>query len=150
MQNSQDPHANQPPSGEDVVFFSPEMMRLAQEQKQRREAQLESLTEAAEQGDSQALVQMGMNCLYGLSGTPEDHDKAYAWFSQLPEDDPVGQYWLAVCASAGAGTDRNFSRAAALFRASAEQDYAPAQCDLGIFYENGIGVDKDLPKAVEL
>ena len=57
-QNPQDPQ---------VVVFSPELLKLAD----RRRQALEDCRQAAEDGDANAVVQMGMNCLYGIGGAPE-------------------------------------------------------------------------------
>ena len=105
---------------------------------------------AAEQGDGQAQVQMGLNHLYGTNGAEKDAHKAFEWFSQTAPDDPVGLYWLAVCHNAGSGTEKNTARAFELFRESADMGYAPALCDLGVFYENGIETEKSMDTAVEL
>jgi len=52
------------PSAEDVVVFSPELLKLA---KQRQE-HLEECRQAADSGDCAAAVQMGVNYLYGTGG----------------------------------------------------------------------------------
>ena len=54
------------PSAEDVVVFSPELLKLA---KQRQE-HLEECRQAADSGDCAAAVQMGVNYLYGTGGVP--------------------------------------------------------------------------------
>ena len=83
-QNPQDPQ---------VVVFSPELLKLAD----RRRQALEDCRQAAEDGDANAVVQMGMNCLYGIGGAAKDPEKAFRWFSQTAPDDPAGLYWLGVC-----------------------------------------------------
>ena len=80
-QNPQDPQ---------VVVFSPELLKLAD----RRRQALEDCRQAAEDGDANAVVQMGMNCLYGIGGAAKDPEKAFRWFSQTAPDDPAGLYWL--------------------------------------------------------
>lgn len=82
-QNPQDPQ---------VVVFSPELLKLAD----RRRQALEDCRQAAEDGDANAVVQMGMNCLYGIGGAAKDPGKAFRWFSQTAPDDPAGLYWLGV------------------------------------------------------
>ena len=85
-QNPQDPQ---------VVVFSPELLKLAD----RRRQALEDCRQAAEDGDANAVVQMGMNCLYGIGGAAKDPEKAFRWFSQTAPDDPAGLYWLGECAN---------------------------------------------------
>ena len=136
-QNPQDPQ---------VVVFSPELLKLAD----RRRQALEDCRQAAEDGDANAVVQMGMNCLYGIGGAAKDPEKAFRWFSQTAPDDPAGLYWLGVCYDNGFGVERDEDRACRLYQESAAGDYAPALCNLGVCYESGQGVEKNLEKAVEL
>lgn len=140
QQNPQDPQDPQ------VVVFSPELLKLAD----RRRQALEDIRQAAEDGDANAVVQMGMNCLYGIGGEAKDPGKAFRWFSQTAPDDPAGLYWLGVCYDNGFGVGQDEDRACRLYQESAQQDYAPALCNLGVCYESGQGVEKDLEKAVEL
>lgn len=102
-QNPQDPQ---------VVVFSPELLKLAD----RRRQALEDCRQAAEDGDANAVVQMGMNCLYGIGGAAKDPEKAFRWFSQTAPDDPAGLYWLGVCYDNGFGVERDEDRPAACIR----------------------------------
>ena len=133
-QNPQDPQ---------VVVFSPELLKLAD----RRRQALEDCRQAAEDGDANAVVQMGMNCLYGIGGAAKDPGKAFRWFSQTAPDDPAGLYWLGVCYDNGFGVEQDEDRACRLYQESAAGDYAPALCNLGVCYESGQGVEKNLEKA---
>lgn len=132
-QNPQDPQ---------VVVFSPELLKLAD----RRRQALEDCRQAAEDGDANAVVQMGMNCLYGIGGAAKDPEKAFRWFSQTAPDDPAGLYWLGVCYDNGFGVERDEDRACRLYQESAAGDYAPALCNLGVCYESGQGVEKNLER----
>ena len=107
-------------SGQDVVVFSPEMLRLVEDRQRRVREQLLDCREAAESGDGHAQVQMGLNHLYGTNGAEKDLQKAYEWFCQTAPDDPVGMYWRAVCLNAGAGTEKDVAQAFALFREAAD------------------------------
>jgi TPR repeat protein len=99
------------PSPQDVVFFSPEMLKLADQRRRETQERLSDCRQAAESGDAQAQVQMGLNYLYGKNGVERDADKAFQWFSQTAPDDPVGRYWLAVCYDSGVGTPQDPARA---------------------------------------
>ena len=134
------------PSAEDVVVFSPELLKLA---KQRQE-HLEECRQAADDGDCAAAVQMGRNYLYGTGGVQKDPEQAFYWFSQSAPDDPVGLYWQAVCYDSGTGVEADEHRAFALFQESSDMGYAPAICDLGVCYENGQGTEKDMDRAISL
>lgn len=129
-----------------IVAFSPELLKLAD----RRRQALEDCRQAAEDGDANAAVQMGVNCLYGVNGVEKDPKKAFYWFSQTAEDDPAGLYWRALCYDNGLGVDQDEDRACRLYQESAAHGYAPALCNLGVCYESGQGVEKDPAKAVEL
>ena len=129
-----------------IVAFSPELLKLAD----RRRQALEDCRQAAEDGDANAAVQMGVNCLYGVNGEKKDPQKAFYWFSQTAEDDPAGLYWRALCYDNGLGVDQDEDRACRLYQESAAHGYTPALCNLGVCYESGQGVEKDPAKAVEL
>ena len=150
MEDNRDHEQNNPAFDGAVVFFSPEMLKLASERRRQAEDRLEECRRAAEEGDPGAQVQMGLGYLFGQGGMEKDPDKAFYWFSQAPADDPVGRYWLGVCCDNGLGTPRDRERAFRLFRQSAEAGYPPAMCDLGVCYENGQGTKQDLDKAAAL
>ena len=50
----------------------------------------------------------------------------------------------------GEGIERDYGRAVEYFTLSAEQDYPGALFVLGVCYQDGTGVEKDLEKAAEL
>ena len=139
------PDARQP----DVVVFSPELLKMADAHRQRRQY-LEECRQAADSGDCAAAVQMGVNYLYGTGGVQRDTNQAFYWFSQSAPDDPVGLYWQAVCYDSGAGVEADEKKAFSLFQESADMGYAPAICDLGVCYENGQGTEKDMDRAISL
>ena len=134
----------------DVVVFSPEVLAMADRRRRQKAEELETCRQAAEDGDSQAQVQMGLHYIYGTHGVERDGKKAFEWFSQTASDDPVGRYWLGVCYDNGTGVERDGDRAFELFKESADMGYAPAQCDLGVCYETGQGTEPDLDMAIEL
>ena len=41
----------------------------------------------------------------------------------------------------------DYTKACRLYRLAADQGYAPAQCNLGLMYERGRGVERDYGKA---
>ena len=73
----------------------------------------------------------------------------------VKDDEAAGQF------NRGDEAEKQFNRGVALmereeyenavryFRKAAEQKYAPAQCGLGVCYENGKGVEKDVYEAVK-
>ena len=142
------PFEQSTPQDADVVFFSPELLKLADAH--RRRQHLEECRQAADNGDCAAAVQMGVNYLYGTGGVEKDGQQAFYWFSQAAADDPVALYWKGVCYDSGVGVAQDPQQAFALFKESADMDYAPAICDLGVCYENGQGTERDLDTAVAL
>lgn len=63
------------------------------------------------------------------------------------DGDAAARYQLALLFSVTATTDAERERARTLRQSAAEQGYAHAQFDLGIRYERGDGVPKDLEEA---
>lgn len=107
---------NRQPEKTDVVFFSPEMLRLADQHRREQQERLENCRQAARNGDCAAAVQMGLHYFYGTGGVKKDPDKAFAWFSRTEPDDPTALYWLAVCHDNGTGVERDPVRALSCFR----------------------------------
>ena len=70
---------NRQPEKTDVVFFSPEMLRLADQHRREQQERLENCRQAAQNGDCAAAVQMGLHYFYGTGGVKKDPDKAFAW-----------------------------------------------------------------------
>ena len=58
---------NTPNADGPVVFFSPEMLKLADEKRRQTQERLDECRQAAEEGDASAQVQMALNCLYGTA-----------------------------------------------------------------------------------
>lgn len=63
--------------------------------------------------------------------------------------DASAQYWIGnKYSNVIDGTDVNFEKAFEYYKKSAEQGYAPAQARLGLLYNFGAGVTKDLKQAI--
>ena len=138
------------PEDYEVVYFAPELLQYANDRQKEAKDEFQTTLELAEEGDPQAMVQMGLNYLYGNIGIEKNDKKAFEWFSRVPEDSGPGRYWLGLCYAAAIGVPRDFKRAAELYRQSADLEYAPGQCYLGMCYEIGNGVQQDLVYAAEL
>lgn len=73
-----------------------------------------------------------------------EYDKALHLFRKAAsQDDPNGQYNLAVMISRGHGAPKNDEQAVSLFRKSAEAGNALAQYNLAYAYADGKGVKQD-------
>ena len=63
---------NRQPEKADVVFFSPEMLRLADQHRREQQERLENCRQAAQNGDCAAAVQMGLHYFYGTGGVKKE------------------------------------------------------------------------------
>jgi TPR repeat protein len=110
---------------------------------------LASLSRRAESGDSKAMVELGMDYVFGR-GVPRDYQKANSWLRKASDGgDPAGTNNLGVLYANGYGTAVDFHQAASLYRQAAEAGYAPAMANLGSMYEKGNGVPRDSHMALD-
>lgn len=81
-----------------------------------------------------AAAYIGRMYLRG-EGVTQNFEKAKLWFERgLPTGDPLAQYGLGLISIRGFTGKKNVKRAMDLFKASAEQDFAPAQVEMGKLY----------------
>ena len=66
------------------------------------------------------------------------------WLQKAKEGDPIAQRNLGRAYD----TEKDYKEAVKWYREAADQGYAPAQSDLGLMYESGLGVEKDYKEAV--
>lgn len=79
-----------------------------------------------------------------------DYPTAVREFKALAEqNDPRGQYALAVMHDLGEGVPQSIEKAMEYYKASAEQGYADAQNNLGVIYDQGEGVAADYKEAIK-
>lgn len=79
-----------------------------------------------------------------------DFERAFdLWKAAARQDDPVGQYNLAVLYYNGEGVNKDLLQAHKWFRKSAELGYADAQYDLGLMYLDGEGTAQDPKTGIE-
>jgi uncharacterized protein len=79
-----------------------------------------------------------------------DYEKAVKEFRALAEnDDPEGQYGMAIMYDMGEGVNKNSVEAVKWYQLSARQGHPDAQNNLGVMYENGEGVAKDYNEALK-
>jgi|GEM_PF-1746379 len=106
------------------------------------------LKKAAENGDAQAQVELGVKYDSG-DGVPKDEAEARKWYRKSAEQgNDSAQFYLGAIYYVGRGTPKDLSEAAKWFRKSAEHGTSSAPgYFLSIIYEDGIGVPKDLAEA---
>ncbi len=104
---------------------------------------LETLQQAATQGERAAQFEMGNRYLAG-DGVAADNFEAARWFRLAAEQgDNNAQYNLGVMYMQGTGVIADLPQAIDWFRRAAEQGDAPAQFTLATLYANGRGVPRD-------
>ena len=127
------------------------------------------LLKAAEAGQTLSQIQVGLAYSNGAPGPGRDHAAAARWLqkaldnaqreSWLQQEErgtpralllSAARYVLGTLLLTGDGTDKDPTRALALFEASATQDNVGAQTQLGRLYHFGLGVPHDEEKAVAL
>lgn len=67
----------------------------------------------------------------------------------VEKSDAVAQFRYAEMLRDGRGVAKNMKEAAKWTRKAADAGHARAQCQMGLFYMNGIGVDRDEDKNEE-
>ena len=79
-----------------------------------------------------------------------DYSTAVKEFEILAgQNDPRGQYALAIMYDLGEGVPQSSEEAVKYYRLSAEQGYADAQNNLGVMYEEGEGVARNYEEAMK-
>ncbi len=64
-----------------------------------------------------------------------NYDRARSWFELgITQGDAQSQYYMGLVLMHGYGGKKNIAKATELFKAAAEQDYAPAQVELGVLH----------------
>ncbi|KAH6609282.1 hypothetical protein Trco_002628, partial [Trichoderma cornu-damae] len=77
---------------------------------------------------------LGQMCLRG-DGVAQNFERAKVWFDRGDSQaDPLSRYGLGLMYLHGYGVKENVVKAVELFRQSADQDYAPAQVQMGQLY----------------
>jgi serine/threonine protein kinase len=107
--------------------------------------------EAAEHGDTTALIQMGLLLSNGPGGISADVRKAFECFKKAADKgDNDAKYLLGECYLRGNGTNRDEKRGIALLEESSQGGNLFAKDLLGTCYHRGVGVEKDPSKALRL
>ena len=79
-----------------------------------------------------------------------DYESAAKVFRSLAEqNDPSGQYALAIMYDMGEGVPQNSEEALKYYRLAAEQGHADAQNNLGVMYDQGEGVSVNYKEAMK-
>ena len=104
---------------------------------------LDTLRQAAEQGDARAQFNLGFMYHEG-KGVPQDAAEAVRWYRLAAEQgDAAAQFSLGLRYADGEGVPKDDAEAVRWFRMAAGQGHAEAQGALGAMYMNGQGVPQD-------
>lgn len=108
---------------------------------------MESLTKAAEQGNIQAQLQLGIRYFIGLTVT-QDYQQAAHWYLKAAEQGSASaQLQLGGMYDDGVGVTQDFQQALIWYLKAAEQGNAVGQIKLGNMYTHGKGVMQDYIEA---
>lgn len=100
---------------------------------------------AAGNGSTGAMNNIGNLYLHG-KGVEKDYDKAFAWYQKATElsGNAAAECSLGMCYQYGYGTKIDYEKARGFYEASAKQGFGLAYYRMGLLYEQGLGVVKDI------
>lgn len=109
---------------------------------------LEYYLMAAGNGSTGAMNNIGNFYLYG-KGVAKDYDKAFEWYQKAVElsGNAAAECSLGMCYQYGYGTKINYEKARCFYELSAKQGIGLAYYRMGLLYEQGLGVTKDVRTA---
>ncbi len=110
---------------------------------------LEGFKQAARQGNSMAMHQLGLMYEYGR-GVQKDMAMAVEWYRKGAEDgNPMAMKCLGIMYANGRGVEKSEAEALEWYHRGAGAGEPTCMCNLGVMYTKGLGVEKDKKKAVE-
>ena len=106
-----------------------------------------SLKKAAESGDAEAQLEVGMTYRFGR-GVPRDNAEAAKWFRLAADQgNATAQASLGSMYALGDGLPGDYVEAGKWYRLAAEQGNTASWTFMAEMYKNGYGVDQDLIEA---
>ena len=107
------------------------------------------LTKIADKGYTEAEIEEMITYIYKLMEKAEYTESAQLLLVCAATESKFAQFMLARELYTGSVLTKNIPEAFTLMNTLAVDDYPEALCDIGQFYENGIGTSSDLMKAEE-
>ncbi len=106
---------------------------------------LEYYLMAAENGSTGAMNNIGNFYLHG-KGVAKDYDKAFEWYQKAADlsGNAAAECSLGMCYQYGYGTKIDYEKARCFYELSARQGLGLAYYRMGLLYEQGLGVAKDI------
>ena len=109
-----------------------------------------SLRKAAERGDTNAQIQLGLAYENG-TGVKRNYQEAVKWYRKAAEqDDVTAQRLLGICFYKGRGVKKNYQRAAEWLRKSLNHDSFALDDDKDYKKAEKFFADKNYQKAAQL
>jgi len=134
-------------SGHDAGQEYLEKGKAAEKRKDYSEA-MEWLRKAADQGNTDAQVRIGVHYVRGL-GVPKDYGEAMRWYRKAADQgNALAQYNIGELYENGLGVPKDYGEAMQWYRKAADQGNAVAQNNIGQLYERGQGVTQDYGEAM--
>lgn len=130
----------------------PPPRRLHEPQQQYTEdSPLEVVQAAAEAGNADAQVELGLRHAMGEGDGEQSYAEAVRWFREAAERNRVvAQYNLGVLYERGLGVAASPPEAVRWYRLAAAQGHPGAQYNLGVAFAEGRGVEQDYAAAAVL
>lgn len=111
------------------------------------------LERAVAAGDEGARTNYAANLFEGSALLPQDRDRACELFSEIldvVDPQPYVAYYLGLARIEGdCGYSADPAQGIELVRLAADQGLRGAEFQMGLAYEDGIGVERDLPQALD-
>ncbi len=106
---------------------------------------LEYYLMAAENGSTGAMNNIGNFYLHG-KGVAKNYDKAFEWYQKAADlsGNAAAECSLGMCYQYGYGTKIDYEKARCFYELSARQGLGLAYYRMGLLYEQGLGVAKDI------
>jgi len=109
------------------------------------------LRKAADGGDIDAWTDLGIALIEGRYGMPVDNEQGMRWVRLAAGYwDVRAVFMLGKTYELGLGVAPDLKLAAQYYQVAIQQDYGPAQNDLGLMYWYGRGVPQDQDQAIRL
>lgn len=107
------------------------------------------LTRAANAGEPDARNNLGKLYFEGL-GVPQNTATAIAWLEKAAESGAPDMLYDLATALESTGQEDALKRAFALYSQGSEAGHVPSATNLGVMYQNGVGIARDLDRAKTL
>ncbi|MGN0866204.1 MAG: tetratricopeptide repeat protein [Oligosphaeraceae bacterium] len=108
------------------------------------------LRKAADQGNTEAMLWLGLCAMNGWGLNMADPELAVSWYQKAALcGNATAQYKMGCCYERGTGVRKNLTEAATWYREAALLGLVEAQLALGKCYAYGLGVQEDKEEALQ-